>query len=83
MSATLAPRGPCALCGCPDARHREVDAVVDRVLAGDPIAEVAEDYDWTVPMVRAAAIAVISDRYRRARSRTLAAWQWQRLMEDQ
>ncbi len=38
-------RGPCGLCGCPDARHREADAMVSRYLAGDELRLIAYDYE--------------------------------------
>ena len=38
-------RGPCAICGGPDARHREVDAMLGAVRAGDPISVVADAYE--------------------------------------
>lgn len=37
-------RGPCGLCGHPDARHRQADAIVEGLLAGDDVEEVADDY---------------------------------------
>ena len=37
-------RGPCGLCGGPDARHRVWDAMLERVAAGDDSADVAADY---------------------------------------
>lgn len=45
-------RGPCLLCGGPDARHRELDAIQDRVDAGDDEEDVASDHDLTVEVVR-------------------------------
>ena len=37
--------GPCALCGSSlDARHRVLDAIVDRYLLGDSIEFLAQDY---------------------------------------
>ena len=47
----LPPRGPCAFCGGPDARHRIVDAIRGRVKAGDSTHSVARDYDLTVAVV--------------------------------
>ena len=38
-------RGPCAICGHPDARHRLFDAIRGRAKAGDSVEELAEDYD--------------------------------------
>ena len=37
-------RGPCAFCGDDDARHRVLDAIQERVKAGEPAADVADDY---------------------------------------
>ena len=37
-------RGPCALCGHPDARHRTLDAIRERLQAGDTAGDIAEDY---------------------------------------
>lgn len=48
----LPPRGPCALCGGPDARHRVVDSIRDSVKAGDSIASVARDFELPVSFVR-------------------------------
>lgn len=51
-------RGQCLLCGVPgeDQRHRVVDAVADRVRAGDGEDEVAADYGITLEAVRAAVL---------------------------
>lgn len=38
-------RGPCGVCGGPDARHRTADAILDRVAAGGDRADVAADYE--------------------------------------
>lgn len=44
-AAQLMPyRGPCELCGHPDARHRVADAIADRIAAGEPVDEVLADY---------------------------------------
>jgi hypothetical protein len=40
-------RGPCGLCGFPDARHRVADAMVEAYLAGDPLASIAHEHDVT------------------------------------
>ena len=37
-------RGPCGLCGHPDARHRQADAITGGLLAGDDIATVVAEY---------------------------------------
>ena len=52
LEQELPPHGPCGLCGDPDARHRVLDAIHDRVVAGgDGEEEVARDYDLTVEAV--------------------------------
>lgn len=53
-------RGPCLLCGVPgsDQRHRVVDAIRERVCAGDDEDSVAEDYGVSVTAVRVAATAL-------------------------
>lgn len=47
------PRGPCALCGHADARHRLFDAIADRSRAGEAADALAEDYGLPVGAVRA------------------------------
>ena len=47
----MAPRGPCGMCGGPDARHRVLDAMVSCVRGGDSTEAVAEDYGYPVEMV--------------------------------
>ena len=37
----------CAFCGHPDSRHRIVDAIAERVAAGEPQDQVLHDYGWT------------------------------------
>jgi hypothetical protein len=46
-------RGPCGLCGHPDARHRLYDAIQDMVAAGDDVEATASDYGLTVETVQA------------------------------
>ncbi len=41
-------RGPCDACGHRDARHRDADTIVERVRAGEPVADVADDMGTTV-----------------------------------
>lgn len=41
-------RGRCGICGGDDARHRMADTIVERVDAGEPAHEVADDYGFTV-----------------------------------
>jgi len=38
----------CGLCGGPDAKHRSIEAQMERCLAGEPITEVAADYGFAV-----------------------------------
>lgn len=47
----MPPQGPCLLCGGSDARHRVLDAVADRVHAGDSAREIADDYGLPVRFV--------------------------------
>lgn len=47
------PRGPCLLCGHPDARHRLWDALLGRHDAGDSAEELARDYGVAVEAVEA------------------------------
>ena len=46
-------RGPCGLCGGPDARHRVLDAIAERVTAGDTIDDTAADYGMPTWVARA------------------------------
>lgn len=48
----MPPIGPCGLCGGPDARHRVIEVMVERVRAGDSVASVAEDYGYAEAVVR-------------------------------
>lgn len=52
-------RGPCMICGVPgeDARHRVIDAIAERIAAGDSEEDTADDYGVTVEAVRAAIAA--------------------------
>jgi len=50
-------RGPCAFCGCGDARHRDVDAWADRIKAGDDPDTVAFDFGVPAEWVTVAALA--------------------------
>ena len=45
-------RGRCALCGAPDARHRELDVIAELVRAGETIEFVARTYGLSVELVR-------------------------------
>lgn len=40
-------QGPCGMCGHPYAAHRTVDAIRERMRAGEPAEAVAEDYGFT------------------------------------
>ncbi len=44
IDAEMPFRGPCALCGAPDARHRVTDAIWEAWNAGDSLADVARDF---------------------------------------
>ena len=59
LDAVLPPRGPCGLCGHPDARHRICDAVAERLRAGDTVADIATDYD--LPETDLAVVAAWGD----------------------
>jgi hypothetical protein len=50
-------RGPCAFCGGSDARHRVVDAWVERVAAGEPVALVAAEFGVPAVWVEVACVA--------------------------
>jgi hypothetical protein len=62
------PRGECAFCGHPDARHRLADAIIENVRAGDAEAFVADIYE--VPTEAVAALVVYAlDRSRQHKAR--------------
>ena len=46
-------RGPCAFCGCADARHRLFDSMRGNFRAGDSVERIAVAYDATVEAVNA------------------------------
>ncbi len=48
----MPPRGPCGICGDDDARHRVIDAVTERVRAGDSVEMVAADLGLSEAFVR-------------------------------
>ena len=48
----LPPRGPCGICGGPDARHRIIDAIRARYSAGESILSIAADYNLLFGFVR-------------------------------
>lgn len=44
--------GPCGICGWhPGQRHRTVDAIVERLVAGDDINSICDDYEWTADQI--------------------------------
>lgn len=45
--ARIVKQGPCAFCGGRYARHRLIDAQMDRVMAGEDTDECAADWDMT------------------------------------
>lgn len=45
-------RGPCAICGSDDARHRVLDAIAEHVRAGDPVSVMAQDFGVSAELVR-------------------------------
>ena len=57
LAPLLPYRGPCAFCGCGDARHRDVDAWADRIKAGDDPDTVAFDFGVPAEWVTVAALA--------------------------
>lgn len=73
-------RGPCGLCGHPDARHRIIDAWTDRFKAGDALEEIAEDFSRdSYEVAEAVAEALLWDNYAR---RTRASRTQQRQAEQ-
>lgn len=46
-------RGPCGICGGPDARHRLFDSLQEAHRAGDSVPLIAEWYDFTEEYVSA------------------------------
>ncbi len=55
VTAEIPERGPCGICGDPDARHRVLDAIAGMVRGGDDAASVAADYGVSVRVVEWAA----------------------------
>ena len=53
IDAAIPYSGPCGLCGGPEARHRVLDTIAERVRAGEYLAAVAWDYNLSVPIVAA------------------------------
>jgi hypothetical protein len=64
IDAAVPYSGPCGLCGGIEARHRVLDAIAERVRAGEPVADVAEDYGKTEAVVAAIAACWDYDRER-------------------
>jgi len=62
--------GDCAFCGAPDNVHRVLDAIVGRVIAGDPILETVDDYgNYSAREVWLMTTAVLSERLGNTRSK--------------
>lgn len=59
-------RGPCAMCGGVDARHRLWDNVAENVRAGDSVEFVASGYGLTVEQVEAVVAHWHGKRLRKA-----------------
>ena len=55
VDAAIPYSGPCGFCGGPEARHRVLDAIAERVHAGEPVADVAADYQQPEAVVAAIA----------------------------
>ena len=49
--------GECGFCGAYDARHRVLEAISGRVLAGDSPESVAADYNYPIRFVKQVALA--------------------------
>jgi hypothetical protein len=56
---SIRKQGPCALCGGKYAAHRVVDAQVGRVVAGDSMESVADDYRTDVATMLATWAALL------------------------
>lgn len=63
---SIAPN-PCAFCGGPDAAHRQVDAEMSRILAGEALDAVAHDYGHD-------GIRAMIEGWRVAYERAIAGW---------
>jgi hypothetical protein len=46
------PRGRCGICGGPDARHRLLDNIRGQVKAGEPMEDVATDFEVPLELVQ-------------------------------
>ena len=55
-------RGACGLCGHPDARHRQADAITGGLLAGDDIETVVAEYLEPALVVGAEVAATVAFR---------------------
>lgn len=60
--AYLPPRGPCGICGGPDARHRIVDAIRSSHKAGDSVADLARWYEVPEPFVARLCLGRLAQR---------------------
>lgn len=47
MTDAAGSAGPCAFCGHPTSEHRRLDAIHERVAAGDPWLDTLKDYGLT------------------------------------
>lgn len=50
-------RGPCGLCGGPDARHRIIDAICEHLRLSEPISDIADEFDQCDVFIAALALA--------------------------
>lgn len=63
-------QGPCLMCGqIPYAAHRLIDAQMGRVVGGEPIEDVADDYETTVPKMVAGWVALMELLANKARGK--------------
>jgi len=51
VDAAFPNSGPCAFCGGPEARHRVLDAIVERYRTGEPASDIAGDYEKPLAIV--------------------------------
>lgn len=68
--------GPCLMCGTPgfSARHRVIDAIRDRVKAGEAVDAVADDFELPISVVRALC-ALNTRAYGKIRRMPMEDWQ--------
>ncbi len=68
LDARFPKRGPCGICGGPDARHRLWDSIETTArLEGIQVALAEYDLSWLRPRARALAVQLLLDAYREAR----------------